>query len=1479
MFPSMEFLSSAGGSLLSGTFDALRDQLSGYISDQLIGYISDQLQDSEEEVRAQMESWKTLLSKITAILQHAKENQGANLFVKSYLDDLKDLAYDMEDVLEEFVIDARRSELIAEPDARANKRQKIASKSMNLFRSKAKPNQKIDSMVNYLNVRLERFEKGMHTFGLINLNMKVEDKSHRVIAKRLPESSLLEDKVLGRDSDKDAILQRLLEDGSNLEQDFVIPIIGMGGLGKTTLARLIYNDEKLEGRFDLKAWVCVSDEFDVARITRAILEHIIEARCDLDFGLLQEKLKRKLSGQKFLLVLDDVWNKEYDQWDVLKRPFMSGAPGSKIIVTTRNKDVGMMMRGDDGVYNLEFLQDDACLPLFTRHALGKENFDAHPDLQDVGEKLVKRCKRLPLALKTLSGILRGKLCRDEWENILNSDIWSLSEDRSGILPALRLSYNHLPSHLKRCFAYCALFPKDYEFDKTELVLLWMAEGLLQQQSHGKKQMPKEIGDQYFQQFLSRSLFQQSSTNKSHFVMHDLINDLAIDVAGEIYCNLERSMGDEKLEKARHLSFTPNVYEYSKRFKVLDKLKHLRTFLLLKVAKAPSHHNRFYLSNILHNVLPTLSWLRVLSLHSYQISKLPDSFENLKHMRYIDLSHSPITCVPESVGSLFFLQTLLLSGCQRLTKLPTTIGNLIDLHHLDITDTQCLQEMPSGIGNLKNLVTLSKFIVGETSGMIRLSDLKNLLQLQGRLCILDLQNVLDVQDAWKANLDRIHGLEELVLKWTALDDEDESVLKMQVLISWLKPHSNLKSLEISCYGGESFPNWVCDPSLFLNLSSMKLNSCGRCTLLPSLGLLPVLKKLIIKGMEAIEVVGPEFYGRHISFRSLEELMFQGMSNWKEWTSPTGSEGEFPCLRRLVISCCPKLLGLPSNLSSLKELNVGFCKAMTCLPISLPSLKNLFIDHCNGELLKSMVDLTSLTNLIIQVIEGPTCLPMSVSLPSLKELCIRHCNGELLKSMVGLTSLTDLRMQNIVEPTCLPMSVSLPSLKNLSIGHCNEMLLKSLVDLTSLTNLFMQDIVELTCLPENFRHSLTALKTLDIRGCNDLTCLWEEGTEIEQALLPFNLKHLSLVSCGALESLPDAMMMRMDGSSSSNTSMLMSRLEKLKIRGCDSLQYFPRGKLPISLKCLRIENCEGLKSLPDADGDNNNSNLHVEIRNVPCLYSSEGCHPLLAFLKEFKVSDCERLESFPERMLQHCTGLQSISFRDCKILKSLPTFDCVSNLVELYIHSCEVLESLPGGLGLCTPNVEKLRITGCKNFKSLPNTMYQLKSLQMLSMTDCLGIEFISNGGLPPNVIELQLSGCKNLKRVPNTMYQLTSLQSLSISGRALTMGLQNLLSLQELTIEQKFPLDIVLPSSLTSLKIWNEENLESIPGGLFQNLSSLCYLSMRGCQTLRSLTREAFPPSLGHLHIEMCPHLDYWTLPHSIPYVEIDENEVIKASVN
>lgn len=199
------------------------------------------------------------------------------------------------------------------------------------------------------------------------------------------------------------------------------------------------------------------------------------------------------------------------------------------------------------------MPDDDCLPILTHHALGTRNFDNHPHLRVIGEKIVRKCKGLPLAAKALGGLLRTKSNCEEWAEILGSNIWDLPNKECDILPALKLGYHHLPPHLKQCFSYWSLFPKGYEFDKDELLLIWMAE-----QPTGNKQM-EDLGCEYFCELLSRSLFQPSSSNVSKFTMHDLLNDLAQSVAAEICFHSEdqpeKNLRHAISEKVRHSSFT------------------------------------------------------------------------------------------------------------------------------------------------------------------------------------------------------------------------------------------------------------------------------------------------------------------------------------------------------------------------------------------------------------------------------------------------------------------------------------------------------------------------------------------------------------------------------------------------------------------------------------------------------------------------------------------------------------------------------------------------------------------------------------------------------------------------------------------------------------------------------------------------------------------------------------------------------------
>ncbi|XP_062114887.1 putative disease resistance RPP13-like protein 1 [Humulus lupulus] len=362
----------------------------------------------------------------------------------------------------------------------------IPSSSFNEFDEAVKP--EIERTLEKLSVLVDqKYELGW-----------MENVSNRSLM-RLP--SPWRERVYGRDAEKEAILKSLLLDDVKGCMS-VIPIVGMVVIGKTTLAQLVFNDCQLIAEsFELKVWVTVSEEFDVCKIMRMIFQKVASEKCDIDdLSELQCELKKALRGKKFFFVLDDVWNENYNKWDFLKSTFESGARGSKIIVTTRNKVVAQVM-STGKVHKLQGISNEDCWKIFVDHAFEEDIGPAHSKLHEI----VKKCKGLPLAVKSLGGLLHFERDQMKWKNVLKSGVWELYETHNGeILPALWLSYYYLPSNIKQCFAYCSIFPKDSEFEKKQLILLWMAEGLLQNK---KGKSMEEVGEQYFEDLISRSFSQ------------------------------------------------------------------------------------------------------------------------------------------------------------------------------------------------------------------------------------------------------------------------------------------------------------------------------------------------------------------------------------------------------------------------------------------------------------------------------------------------------------------------------------------------------------------------------------------------------------------------------------------------------------------------------------------------------------------------------------------------------------------------------------------------------------------------------------------------------------------------------------------------------------------------------------------------------------------------------------------------------------
>ncbi|XP_039162452.1 putative disease resistance RPP13-like protein 1 [Eucalyptus grandis] len=489
-------------------------------------------------------------------------------------------------------------------------------------------------------------------------------------------------------------------------------------------------------------------------------------------------------------------------------------------------------------------------------------------------------------------------------------------------------------------------------------------------------------------------------------------------------------------------------------------------------------------------------------------------------------------LPESIGTLCKLQALILRGCQKLSKLPQVITKLISIRFLDIRDTGSLKEMPLGIGNLKNLIILSKFVVGLEKGS-QLKELKNLPHLEGELFISKLQKVEKVIDAVDANLLQKQGVTNLSLHWDKhLGDLHNHECEGQVLDS-LRPHTNLENLTILNYGGAIFPSWL-DCTSYSKIVSLCLWDCPNVISLPMLGQLPSLKELSLKGLHAIRMIGSEFYGGRRPFSSLTTLGFKEMLAWKDWCPYAGGPKEevsLFCLKHLVVWGCPLLVGtLPCQLDHLEKLEIHLC----------PHLNNSTNDVC---------------------------------LPSLHELYLEGCNKEILNSLVNLTSLTILMIENLLELVFFDHGFMshLIKLKELHIGGCDKL------------KYLWQD--------GNEKLNLTCLKELIIVSCPQFTSFVAGEREIE---LPCNLERMELSNCMSLEKLPSKMYMldylsirqcpkligpTISPNDPSNNNPL-SQLESLYIDKCDSLISFPfaNGRLA-TLKTFSINECKGVQSLEE------------------------------------------------------------------------------------------------------------------------------------------------------------------------------------------------------------------------------------------------------------------------------------------------------------
>ncbi|RXH91941.1 hypothetical protein DVH24_020964 [Malus domestica] len=849
-----------GGAFLSSFLSVLFHRMA---SRPVLDFISGKKNNNELLMR----ELKIKLLTANRLVDDAEEKQMTSPTVREWVDDLKDAIYCVGELLDEINTEALRRQLEGDDD-----HSPAASSSTSwISRSVFKPSSASDEFHNSLEPKISKVLRVLDL--ILNerdaLGLK-EGVQHRPQERNRQTTSRVDESgVFGREKDRETILKSLRSNDTAGAKIAVLPIVGMGGIGKSTLAQLVY--KHIKDDFDVQAWVCVGEEFGILQIAQTIYGRIIAQTCTItDLDLLSEKLEKVLTGKKFLFVLDDVWNEDYDDW------------------------------------------------------------------------------------------------------------------------------NNLMTH----------------------------------------------------------------------------------------------------------------------------------FNMLKLSA---------------------------------IGELPSSIGNLKQLRHLDVCETSIRELPETVCTLYNLQTLLLFGCHRLIQLPSNLRRLINLRHLDIRDTE-IQKMPAGMCNLKNLQTLSHFVVDKQTAQ-RIGELKELQHLRGTLHILGVGNVKG--NALEADImSNKEYLDQLVLTWgRGYDASNHDPENDREVLNKLQPHTNLKQLEIMSYGGLRFPGWLGDP-YFSKLFSIQLTVCKHCCLLPPLGQLPSLKELHVRWMNNVVEIGSEFYGNDTCgitpFRSLQQLFFIDMLECKKWSYYDGSRSNttilFPNLRELVLSRCPKLTEivplekLPRlesvQLWDLESFNGSLAHVESECPKFL-SLVHLRIDNCPNfvSFPDGGMDAPKLEELRISQCKKLRSLPeqMHTLLPSLQKLEVfsspkvesfphgglpsnlQHLRLDCCRKLAANCSLWGLKRLNSLRD--LKIFFTEEGGEEMGCSFPDEGLLP-----TALTHLAIRNLPNLTTIQGKVLRQLTSLEDLTIYRCPELQCFLEEA--------PKSLKSLTICECPNIRCLPGA--------------WLPTSLSRLKIWRCPLLE---------------------------------------------------------------------------------------------------------------------------------------------------------------------------------------------------------------------------------------------------------------------------------------------------------------------------------------
>ncbi|XP_058109111.1 putative disease resistance protein At1g50180 [Magnolia sinica] len=829
-------------------------------------------------VRDQVEWLEEEFTRMRCFLKDADAKQDSDVRVKNWVRNVRNVAYDAEDAIDIFVF-------------------KIAPLRQRGFLGRIRRYAFIFhdlSALHKLGLEIERIKTKISSisesrlaYGIENIGQGGGTSSSGLSLQewRLTSPLAQEPDFVGFEKDLEILVDRLTKG----KRRFVVSVVGMGGLGKTTLTKKVYNDTRVKTHFQSFAWISISQEYGVRDLLQNIMNCYMvlseEEIKKMNIFQLRHKISEYLQGKRYLMVLDDIWTNE--AWDALKDAFPDMNNGSRVMLTTRNKDVALHADARSLPYELRFLETDESWELFCKKTFPRQDTDCPPELETLGREIVAKCHGLPLAIVVIGGLLSRKEPW-EWENIHKSISWQFVEGQPEISRILSLSYKDLPYHLKPCFLYLGIFPEDYEFQAKKLIQLWAAEGLLQQRGNEKLE---EVGKDCLKELIQRSLIQLAKRSSSGGIkscrIHDLLRDLSILEAKEDkFLQVHRENVDAlSTSTARRLAIYRNASSEctSSKFSA----PRLRSFLIY--TQVDEKHERKPEKFLYQG----FKLLRVLDLHNVAIKSLPSEIGALIHLRYLGCTNTFLKMLPSSIGNLRNLQTLTVTTYNDAVNIPIIMEKMKQLRHVQVKSAYQGSSYVSWgvikgherVNQISNLQTLSYVKAGEW--MVGcLGKLTNLRKLG-----INLDDGPYVEVLYKSIV-KLDCLQSLSVNGSQLP----SNLHFTCLSKLIK--LRLVGILEKLPESTEFPTNL--TKLTLLLSHLKQDPLATLDKLKNLRILRLLKG---------SYEGKQMACSEQGFPQLESLHLEDLDQLAEWSV---AEGAMPSLLHLHISGCWQLKMLPEGL---------------------------------------------------------------------------------------------------------------------------------------------------------------------------------------------------------------------------------------------------------------------------------------------------------------------------------------------------------------------------------------------------------------------------------------------------------------------------------------------------------------------------------------------------------------------------------------